>query len=330
MFLPNRTMQPGKLLLLIVAVTFLTGCQMPKTVSELNIKPFKTSTPEIEYGQPLRMAIIWKESAVNAAGKKPVRGFGGRVYFYDEENETIRVDGDLTVYAFDDTNDHAVKARQPDRKYVFRAGELQRHYGQTGLGDSYNIWIPWDEVGGERKTISLVPVFKPVNGMIPKSDQSIAILSGTTSDEEREFLRRDGMEQVVKPVSMTVPGGEARTASAVPVTVDPSQEDAAPQEATIRTTTFEVPRSIASRLKTSGVSNVRRTLATEKSGLPAKQPSRSLDASAAATQKQAPAAVEKTEADNRRRSVFSGKPKTDAQEAKLRKPTVFGQPGGFR
>lgn len=329
MFLLNKTMQLDKVLLLMVAIAFLTGCQMPKSVGEFNIKPFKTSSPEIEYGQPLRMAIIWKESAVSAAGKKPVRGFGGRVYFYDEENETIRVDGDLTVYAFDDTNDHAVKARQPDRKYIFRAGDLQKHYGQTGLGDSYNIWIPWDEVGGERKTISLVPVFKPVNGMIPKSDQSIAILSGTTSDEERDFLRNEGMDQLVKPVSMTVPGGEARQASTVPVTVEDFAEDGSTKEATIRTTTFEVPRSTATRLKTSSPSNVRKTFETEKNRATLGKPVSPRKAPAA-TPKQASSDPVKPDADTRRRSVFSGKSRTDAQEAKMVKPTVFGQPGGFR
>lgn len=328
MVLFKTTMQVSNIAFFAAAIVLLAGCQMSQTVSDLSLKPFKgSSEPEIEFGQPLRMAIIWKESAVTAPGKKPVRGFGGRVYFYDEENETIRVDGELTVYAFDDTNDHAVKARQPDRKYIFRASELQEHYGQTGLGDSYNIWIPWDEVGGPRKTISLVPIFKPEGGMVPKSDQSIAILSGTTPEEETGNSRRR-VDPLVKKVSMTSSAADDGQASPLPVTVENGNSEKVSPESTIRTTTFEMSRSTASRLNTSKPSSVQRSfVAADNNNLKANS-SKERRTTAATPRK----AAETTASGlaGRPQREFPGVPKGSSKEAKLVKPTVFGQPGGFR
>ena len=319
----------------VFAIALSCGCQAPKSVTDFSMKPFSNAEPEVEYGQPLRMAVIWKESSISAPGKNAVRGFGGRVYFYDEENETVRVDGELSVFAFDDTSDHKVKARQPDRKYVFRSSELQGHYGQTGLGHSYNIWIPWDEVGGERKTISLVPIFKPVDGMIPKSDQSIAILSGTTSEKEDGFLRTAGVNSKVRQVSTTVPAGELHRASPLGVSTDEqvsSQEDDESAEATIRTTTFDVPRATASRMNISGHSPVRRSMAKDSNGVRAANFESNPVAGQAAQLQPAEAGTQGSlsTANAKRRQRPQSARRANAQDAVLKKPTVFGKPGGFR
>ena len=69
-------------------------------------------------------------------------------------------DGDLVVFGFDDT-DVDDTSKVPDRKFVISKEELQTHYQDSELGPNYYVWIPWDEMGGERKVVSLLPMLKP-------------------------------------------------------------------------------------------------------------------------------------------------------------------------
>ncbi len=39
-------------------------------------------------------------------GKPVTRGFGGRIYFYNDRSQAVPVDGELVVYGFDDTARH--------------------------------------------------------------------------------------------------------------------------------------------------------------------------------------------------------------------------------
>ena len=115
---------------------------------------------------PVRIAAVWTHDIVNVPGTNPVQGFGGRIYFYNHEQKAIHVDGELVVFAFDDTKaaQQEVPTRNPDRKFVFRADQLQTHLSDSELGPSYSFWIPWQEFGGEKRLISLVPVFRPLKG----------------------------------------------------------------------------------------------------------------------------------------------------------------------
>lgn len=150
---------------------------------------------KIEYGEPVRHGVIWVDSIYNEPGTRPVRGFGGRFYFYDEDGEAIRVEGELLVYAFDDssTND---SNKVPDRKFVFRQDDLQTHYSETELGPSYSFWVPWDSVGGERKKISLLPIFVTASGRRINGDQSIGILPGRVPSDDSEMY--SGVSKIMK------------------------------------------------------------------------------------------------------------------------------------
>jgi hypothetical protein len=51
-------------------------------------------------------------------GEAPQRGFGGRLAFYDHDSEkSLLVDGELVVYAFDETNRDPTD-NKPTRRYV--------------------------------------------------------------------------------------------------------------------------------------------------------------------------------------------------------------------
>lgn len=134
------------------------------------------SEEELEFETPSSMVAIWKPSTFEKPGSKSIRGFGGRFYFHNAKMEPVKVDGALTIYGYDDADgDTSGKA---DRKFVFEAKTLQQHHSETGIGHSYSFWIPWDEVGGLEKTITLIPVFKSFDGEIPQAKPATLRLPG--------------------------------------------------------------------------------------------------------------------------------------------------------
>lgn len=134
------------------------------------------SNDEPEFYAPSSMVAIWKPSTYEKPGTKSIRGFGGRFYFHNARNEPVKVDGTLTIYGYDDAEGET--SGRADRKFVFESGTFQQHHSASGLGDSYSFWVPWDEVGGFEKTITLIPVFRSADGKIPESQPSTLRLPG--------------------------------------------------------------------------------------------------------------------------------------------------------
>lgn len=137
---------------------------------------------EAEVSVPERMVIAWKDSVYEDQGVPMTRGFGGRIYFYNAESEPTRVDGELVVYGFDDSRE--TRSPQADYKFVFTREELAAQFSENALGPSYSIWLPWDNVGGEEKHVSLIPVFKDASGKIVRGDQTVNALHGKKSEGE--------------------------------------------------------------------------------------------------------------------------------------------------
>ena len=124
-----------------------------------------------EFRRPMRVVTMWSDTVLTTAGQAPVRGFGARLMFYGlEEEKPIKVAGSLVVYAFDEANRDKTNTR-PDRKFVFTEEQFAKHYSKSALGHSYSIRVPWDEVGGEPKEVSLIVRFTPVEGGVVVSEQ---------------------------------------------------------------------------------------------------------------------------------------------------------------
>ena len=182
---------------ILLALTLLTsGCAtMKNRIPGLQPKAFQIkradrepdSEPPISFGQPERMAIIWKDSVLQGVGAAPTAGFGGRIYFYDADNRPVRADGELIVYGYDDDNQQRTSSAA-DRKYVFSRDKFQTHHDRTSLGDSYSIWVPWEKVGGFRKRIMLIPVFKRADGKVIQGEQTVTVLPG--KQPERDMLAK--------------------------------------------------------------------------------------------------------------------------------------------
>lgn len=129
------------------------------------------------YATPTQMIPLWTDTVLHTAGKPGMRGCGGRFMFYTPDSkEGVRVDGVLTVYVWDDSA--PVKERKPDRKYVFKADDLQKHYSKSKVGHSYSFWLPWDEVGGNRSELTVVARFVGRAGADVITPASKVILPG--------------------------------------------------------------------------------------------------------------------------------------------------------
>jgi hypothetical protein len=166
---------------IVVAALSCTGCKSGDgfKFAELNPKRVFSRTEEKPEPQiPARLITSWSNTVLTRPGQPAKRGFGGRLIFQGPASEEpIRVDGQLVVYAYDDTDRPAYET-QPSRRYIFPADQLVHYESDSKLGPSYSVWLPWDEVGGPEKKISLIARFEPKGGPVVVGEQTKHFLPG--------------------------------------------------------------------------------------------------------------------------------------------------------
>jgi hypothetical protein len=262
----KRTKALGKLILSIVLGTvcsvLLTGCKS-ETVSWTKAKdPFakknakKSAEPKL--GVPERLVVIWKDAVYEHPAVPPTRGIGGRLYFYDSEDNPIKVDGEVVIYGFDDTaGDDKTEA---DKKFVFKQESFASHYNATALGPSYSIWLPWDKLGGKELSVSLIPVFRDASGKVVRSGQTVCVLPGPDMEQKVETPAKKSSEEELISSFTSMPGVQqiATTAdvsgSGSNQTIAHLQESNSGPEVNqggskIRSTTISLPSDTAMRLQ---------------------------------------------------------------------------------
>jgi hypothetical protein len=166
--------------LALSAVLLTTGCRGPWSKDWKMADMFKAPWGEEEDAPvaPRRIVGTWTDAVLHQGTGKPQRGFGGRLIFYSDDTEKpVLVEGQVVVYAFDETNREATD-NKPTRRYVFPADQVARRMSKSELGPSYSFWLPWDEVGGSQTEISLVARFEPTEGPIVVGEQTKHLLPG--------------------------------------------------------------------------------------------------------------------------------------------------------
>lgn len=145
---------------------------------------------QLEKTQPVRIVSFWSEMMINSDTQKPVRGFGGRVYFYNKSGKPVKVDGALSVYAYDDTDKDVDTASrgEPDKIFTYRKEEFANYYSKSEIGESYSIWLPWDSVDGDEKKISLLAKFVTTKGEVVRGPMELVTLSGKKKKSKAEPL----------------------------------------------------------------------------------------------------------------------------------------------
>jgi len=198
-----------------------------------------------EYDEPVRMVALWSDAVYSQPGEKPVRGFGGRIYFYNASNKPVRVEGKLVVYAYNDSAEDE-RHLNAQRKFEFKPEDLHKHYSESELGPSYSVWLPWDQLGGEQLELSLLPVFVTKSGRTVPGQHALSVLPG-----------KSVATSMGAPLVRRRPGSEPRSASPTPKPyyqqevqqvgyLDPRQPS---QQTGIRSTTIEVPESLKRRMQ---------------------------------------------------------------------------------
>ncbi|MCA9259817.1 MAG: hypothetical protein KDA61_11485, partial [Planctomycetales bacterium] len=164
-----------------------------------------SKTEEIETELPQRVVATWTEAVHSRPGEKPKRGFGGRVVFFgDDPAKAVRVDGQLVVYAFDEST-RADHDTAPTRRYVFPAEQFAKHESESQMGPTYSVWLPWDHVGGPSTKISLIARFEPRGGATLLSEQTENYLPGVETPTATMFANRTDAASGVQPASFQSP-----------------------------------------------------------------------------------------------------------------------------
>lgn len=196
--LPNlRPCRPARPLLVGLLLTAVTSVGCASSSNKWQFAswdgkprlPWSKKEPEKPAPQvPERIVATWADTTLTKAGQAPLRGFGGRLVFFGRESDDpVRVEGELVVYAFDETS-RPVHETEPTRRYVFPADQLVRHESDSKLGPSYSFWLPWDAVGGPQRKVSLISRFQPKEGPIVLSEQTRHLLPGPLESPDGPLL----------------------------------------------------------------------------------------------------------------------------------------------
>ncbi|MCA9105799.1 MAG: hypothetical protein KDA83_10260 [Planctomycetales bacterium] len=168
------------------------GCHTLKTDWSM---PWEKETEPV---LPDRILAVWSDTVLHQPGQPGVRGFGGRLFFYeDESTEPVPVDGALMIYVFDaETYDPA--RPEPLKRYAYTADQFADLHSRAPLGESYSVWVPWDEVGGASRSLSLVVKFEGRDGGTVISDPVVKLLPGLPREviARREAALQDEVRQV--------------------------------------------------------------------------------------------------------------------------------------
>lgn len=179
------------LLLLITTVGLSTGCTSfgdwgkAKEYVEWPLSRFAK-----DYQKPQRIAVIWSPDVMTVPGQPAMRGFGGRLYFYNEKSVAVPVKGELMIYGYEEPAPNVgmtpaktpEKKTVPDKKFKFTPEQFAERFSKSDLGASYSIWIPWDEAGGNVKRVSLIPIFRMEGEQVVYGDPAELTLPGRTPE----------------------------------------------------------------------------------------------------------------------------------------------------
>ncbi len=208
-----------------------------------------------EYQEPKSMVAIWTEDTLAVPGKPVTRGFGGRLYFYNEKSQAIPVEGELMVYGFDDSvtpsstsgpvptaSPSDQELAQAGKKFKFTAEQFTQHFSHSDLGASYSIWIPWDAAGGEQKKVTLLPTFISKDKRVVRGETNKLTLSGKT----HAVASNQPANNTVQLASATIPTNAANIFSNASTTAFDGSFQPANQNAGsgLNTTTIRMSRPI--------------------------------------------------------------------------------------
>lgn len=197
----KQTIAP-KISFLIILFLSVLACGCQPLMNKKSMIPWGSKKKEAKV-VPDRILAVWTDTVLHQQGQTGVRGFGGRVYFYEKDKtDPIEVDGSLAVYAFN-AEDDAIDSQKPLRKFVFTPEQLASHMSKTSIGPSYSIWLPWSSVSDPPQKLSLITRFEGVDGGTTISDPVIKLLPGIVKKSAPE---KSSSAPLVDRANSSMPG----------------------------------------------------------------------------------------------------------------------------
>lgn len=191
-------------LLCLALVLGPCGCQFAPSTPKLRW-PWAKEKPA---PHPERVVAVWADTVLHQPNQPGVRGFGGRVYFYEVgKTDPIEIEGGLAVYVFD-AEKLQVNDQRPLRKFVFTPEQFASQMSRTSLGPSYSVWLPWGEVGGPPMSLSLIARYQGTAGGTTIGEPTIKLLPGVPkrSIESEQALAEKNKKSPYQLVGHSEPG----------------------------------------------------------------------------------------------------------------------------
>lgn len=216
----------------LLAAAFLVGCTPLNLRDNLSLW---SSDPKPQ--TPTRVVAFWTDEVLSQPGKTPVRGFAGRIMFYndkgkdkDKDKQTVPVEGTFTVFGFEDTDgDGGYSA--PEKRFVYLPEQLKKYCSPSELGPSYSFWLPWDEVGGPERKLCLIARFEPRKDPPVVSGPAHKVLPGTPPRPGEPGSKVMRMTKIESPSPVrqvaygaAVPPGSPPAPAAAAITIDVPRE----------------------------------------------------------------------------------------------------------
>ncbi|MCA9000061.1 MAG: hypothetical protein KDA80_23895, partial [Planctomycetaceae bacterium] len=112
------------------------------------------------------------------------RGFAGQVLFFARGiQEPVKVDGDVTIYLFDDQGTPEEQGK-PLQIFNFDSGSFQAFLTETNLGVAYQLFVPYTRSGNHRASCSIRTKLEPSGSSPVFSRMATVILPGLQSRQE--------------------------------------------------------------------------------------------------------------------------------------------------
>jgi hypothetical protein len=163
----------------------------------------------------------------------------------------VRVDGQLVIYAFDESGEDPYRT-EPTKRHIFPAEQLSVYESDSKLGPGYNIWLPWDEVGGYERKVSLIARFEPKDGPIIVGEQTKHLLSGIAKPAiaDGESLAHGSQPTAASSVNLTryqasMPASGAATSPMSGMGQRSILSPATTQPDPLATTSIPLPRKVS-------------------------------------------------------------------------------------
>lgn len=222
------------MLMLLAAIPLPSGCQFAPKKTPAGWSWTEEEKPVV----PERILAIWTDTVLRQPNQPGVRGFGGRVFFYDkEQNDPIEVDGKLVVFVFD-ADDQDPENQKPLRKYVIDADDFAKHMSKTSIGPAYSVWLPWGDVKGPTKKLSIIARYEGRHGGTTLSDPTMKLLPGVEARTPKTTTPQGGSPSD-KPLAQNAARNSAQ--DALPRVSDASQASQGVQRASY----IQAPNTIA-------------------------------------------------------------------------------------